>query len=99
MAGRRREARAEEAAFLADHRRVFDGLRGAAVAEVARRLDLDWGGADCGITAAGDVLLFEANASMLVHLDGSREECPEKHAHVPRIFEAMAELVLRRRAA
>jgi hypothetical protein len=41
MAGRRREARAEEAAFLADHRRVFDGLRGAAVAEVARRLDLD----------------------------------------------------------
>jgi len=88
----------EEAEFLADHRTAFPGPLADTVATVARALDLDYGGMDCGITPEGQVVLFEANANMLVHLAEPPEAAPHKHAHVPRIFEAMAELVLRRRA-
>ena len=88
----------EEESFLADYEVLFDGPRGEAVREVARRLDLDYAGMDCGLTADGRVLMFEANASMLTHLDDSREGYPYKHRYVPRIFDAMGELVLRRAA-
>lgn len=89
----------EEEAFLTDYRGVFPGALAEAVREAARRLDLDYGGMDCGITQDGRVLVFEANASMLVHLNDSREDFAYKHAHVPKIFEAMARLVERRMTA
>ena len=86
----------EEEAFLADYPAVFPGLAGAAVAEVARRLDLDYGGMDCGITADGRVVVFEANACMLLHLLDSAEDFPYKHRHVPRIVDAIGRMVLAR---
>jgi Flp pilus assembly protein TadD len=89
----------EEAAFLADYKTAFPGVLADTVERVASALDLDYGGMDCGITADGLVVLFEANANMLVHLTEPREIAPHKHAHVPRIFEAMADLVTRRHAA
>jgi tetratricopeptide (TPR) repeat protein len=86
----------EEAAFLAD----WEGVLGAALADTARaiaaRLDLDYGGMDCGVTQDGRLVVFEANANMLVHLDDPAESFPYKHRHVPRIFDAMADLVRRR---
>jgi tetratricopeptide (TPR) repeat protein len=88
----------EEEDFLADYEALFSGVRGDAVREVARRLDLDYAGMDCGVTADGSVLMFEANASMLTHLDDSREGFSYKHRYVPRIFAAMGDLVLRRAA-
>ena len=85
--------RREEEAFLEDWRSVFPGRLGQAVEEVARRLDLDYGGIDCAITAAGEVLLFEANASMLVHLHDPTETFAYKYRAVPRIFEAIDRMV------
>lgn len=90
--------RREEENFLADYRSVFPGALGEAVREVARRLDLDYAGMDCGLTADGRVLLFEANASMLVHLDDPRDDFPYKYEYVPRIFDAVSRMVARRRA-
>jgi glutathione synthase/RimK-type ligase-like ATP-grasp enzyme len=87
----------EEADFLADHQSVFPGALAETVKTVARRLDLDYAGMDCGLSSDGRVLLFEANANMLVQLDDPPESFPYKHAHVPRIFDAVAAL-LRRRA-
>ena len=86
----------EEAAFLADFRQAFRGAAADAVAEAARRLDLDYAGMDCTILPDGRVLVFEANAAMLVHLRESREAFAYKHAHVPRIIAAVGEMVLRR---
>jgi hypothetical protein len=63
---------------------------------VARRLDLDYGGMDCALTSDGRVLVFEANATMLIHLNESRDEFPYKHRYVPRIFEAVSRMVARR---
>ena len=88
--------RREEAAFLDDPQTVFPAAAMAAVREVARRLDLDFGGIDCASLPDGRVLLFEANATMLVQLAGSREEFGHQHVHVPRIRAALSEFILGR---
>ena len=62
------------------------------------RLDLDYAGMDCGLMPDGRVVLFEANANMLIHLYESRESYPYKHAYVPRIFDAAARMIERTRA-
>lgn len=85
----------EEADFLADYRSVFSGVLGEAVREIARRVDLDYAGLDCGLTRDGRVLFFEANANMWVHLNDTEAAYPYKHRYVPRIFDAMAEMVAR----
>ncbi len=85
----------EEADFLADYRSVFSGVRGDAVREIARRVDLDYAGLDCGLTPDGRVLFFEANANMWVHLNDTEAAYPYKHRYVPRIFDAMADMVAR----
>jgi hypothetical protein len=63
---------------------------------VAHRLDLDYGGLDCALMADGRVLLFEANACVLVHLDEPARAFPYKHTHVPAIRDAFTRLVLAR---
>ena len=85
--------KAEEEAFLTDWRRVFGPRGTAAVEQVARRLDLDYGGMDCSLLPGGEVLFFEANASMLVHLDDSAAEFPCKHQAVPRIRDAVTRMI------
>ena len=86
----------EEEAFLADWRSAFPDALGEAVREVAGRLDLDYAGIDCAIGRDGNVLLFEANPSMLVHLTESRVAFPYKHRYVPRIFDAFGRMLIRR---
>jgi tetratricopeptide (TPR) repeat protein len=88
----------EEARFLDDWKSVFGPKAAAAIEAVARRLDLDYGGADCALTAEGDLLLFEANATVLLHLD-EPPTATAKHRHVPSIREAFTRLVQDRVAA
>jgi aromatic-L-amino-acid decarboxylase len=62
----RPEHRAEEAEFLANMpgvlgKRAMDALR-----EIQKTLGLDYGGIDFGLNEKGEVLLFEANATMAV---------------------------------
>jgi len=86
----------EEEAFLADWQSVFAGSLADAARAVGARLDLDYGGMDCGVLPDGRIVVFEANANMLVHLNDSPEAFPYKPRYVPRIFDAMADLVRRR---
>ena len=59
--------RAEDAAFLADMPGAI-GARGlAALQAIAEALALDYGGIDFGLSPAGDILFFEANATMAVY--------------------------------
>ena len=90
---------AEEERFLDDWKGVFGAQAAAVAEEVARRLDLDYGGMDCALTADGDLLLFEANATILLHLDEPAAAAPAKHRHVPKIRDAFTELVLARAAS
>ncbi len=88
--------RAEEEAFMADWRAVFGPVATAAAEAVARRLDLDYGGMDCALLADGRLLLFEANACVLLHLDEGKAAFPYKHRYVPPIRDAFSALVRRR---
>ncbi len=58
--------RAEEAAFLADMPGFLGGRVMAALAAIADRLGLDYGGIDFATDADGRLLLFEANATMAI---------------------------------
>ena len=81
---------------MTDWRKVFGPQAAAAIEQVAQRLDLDYGGMDCSILANGEVLLFEANACMLVHLDDAKADFPYKHLAIPKIREAVTRLVRKR---
>ncbi|HEY8101072.1 MAG TPA: tetratricopeptide repeat protein [Burkholderiaceae bacterium] len=86
----------EEETFLNDWRGVFGSDAITAVEKVAQRMDLDYGGLDCSILPTGEVLFFEANACMLVHLDDAKEHFPYKHIAVPRIRDAITSMVRNR---
>jgi hypothetical protein len=54
----------EEASLLDRFERELKPLIAARVRTIAERLGLDFFGIDCHVTADGELLLFEANASM-----------------------------------
>jgi tetratricopeptide (TPR) repeat protein len=80
----------EEAAFLNDPTQVFNPGHYRALREIQQRIGLDYFGIDCSIDTNGDLLMFEVNASMLVHDDNA--EFSYKDPAVRRIkaaFDAM----------
>ncbi len=80
----------EEAAFLADPPAVFNAAHYRALRAVRERIGLDYFGIDCGLDPDGNLVVFEVNASMLVHDDNV--EFPYKAPFVRAIktaFDAM----------
>jgi len=59
--------RADEAAFLADMVGVLGAKAVAGLQAIAGALGLDYAGIDFGLDLNGEVLLFEANATMVVN--------------------------------
>jgi tetratricopeptide (TPR) repeat protein len=57
----------EEAAFLNDCSAVFGPAQMQALHAIRTRMGLDYCGIDCGLDRDGNVVVFEVNASMLVH--------------------------------
>ncbi len=80
--------REEEARFLQDPAGALGATAWAGVAEIGRRLKLDYAGVDFSTLPDGRVLVFKANATMSVHLNDSEADFPYKHACVPAIFQA-----------
>jgi hypothetical protein len=60
------ENRAQDAAFLTDMQGTLGTKALAALERVRDMLALDYGGIDFALAADGDVIVFEANASMIV---------------------------------
>jgi hypothetical protein len=90
----RPDHRAEEAAFLADMAGTL-GTRGVAVLEeIARTLGLDYGGIDFGRDAAGNVLLYESNATMAVFPPPPAEHFAYRRPPYERVVAAMRQLIL-----
>jgi tetratricopeptide (TPR) repeat protein/glutathione synthase/RimK-type ligase-like ATP-grasp enzyme len=80
----------EEAAFLARPDAVFTAENYRALRTIRERIELDYFGIDCGLDDNGDIVVFEVNASMLVHDDNA--EFPYKDPSVraiKRAFNAM----------
>jgi glutathione synthase/RimK-type ligase-like ATP-grasp enzyme len=86
--------RLEEEMFLLDPAKVF-GLKGVAALELIRRqVGLDYFGIDCALDADGNVVVFEVNASMLIHVDNPGFEY--KVPYVQSIKTAFEQLLERR---
>jgi hypothetical protein len=62
----RADHREEDAKFLADMPGVLGPKAVAALEQIQATLGLDYGGVDFGLSRHGEVLLFEANATMIV---------------------------------
>ena len=84
----------EEAAFLENPGAVFDAGHYAALREIRARIGLDYFGIDCGLDRDGRLVVFEVNASMLVHADNA--EFSYKDPYV-RAIKAAFDAMLRRR--
>lgn len=61
--------RLEEQAFLADPESIFGPSGMDALDTIRRQIGLDYCGIDCSLDAEGRVVVFEVNASMLIHSD------------------------------
>ncbi len=84
--------RAEEERFLREPRAVFAHWE-RTFTDVAGALGLDYAGVDCALMPDGNVLVFEADAALLVHCREPAESY--KHQYVPRIFRAVEALLSR----
>lgn len=90
--------RDEEARFIGDLGSVFHGTLAAALSEIAAAIPLEYFGIDCALAADGRLLLFEADAAMLVHGTDSPELYPYKPAGFRRIQNALMDLLRARRS-
>lgn len=89
----------EERRFLDDPLAALGAAALCSLAAIGRQLDLDYGGIDFALTAEGQVVVFEANATMLVHREAADGPLAHKNPHVDRIAQAFARLLDARRAA
>jgi tetratricopeptide (TPR) repeat protein len=85
----------EEAAFLENPGAVFSPAHYGVLHAIRRRIGLDYFGIDCALDGRGNLVVFEVNASMLVHADNA--EFPYKDPFVRAIKTAFDEM-LRERA-
>jgi hypothetical protein len=92
------EHRAEDAAFLTDMRGVLGESAMAALRQIQERLRLDYGGIDFGLNEKGEVLLFEANATMAVLVPEKDPRWDYRRPAVEKIYCAIWTM-LRRKAA
>jgi hypothetical protein len=94
----RPEHRAEEAAFLSDMAGALGTDASAALNGIAQRLGLDYGGIDFALDAQGRVVVFEANATMIVPPSEAEREV-YRRAAVEHIEGAVRTMLLARAGA
>lgn len=79
-------------AFDEKWRNVLDGR----LQEIRRAIGLDFFGMDCGLTRDGELLIFEANASMVLTSPGREEKFPYLAPYIARVKGSFLEMVHRR---
>lgn len=88
--------RAEEAAFLADMADVLGSKAVAGLEVIAGALGLDYAGIDFGLSSDGEVLLFEANATMVVNPPDADPRWDYRRAPTQAILDAARAMLLTR---
>lgn len=92
------EHRAEDAAFLENMPGVLGSVAMKALGQIQSTLGLDYGGIDFGLNARGEVLVFEANATMVVNMPEPGERWDYRRPACKRIFAAVHRMLMERRA-
>jgi aromatic-L-amino-acid decarboxylase len=87
--------RAEEALFLADMPSVLGARAMDALRQLQAMLGLHYAGIDFGLTASGEILLFEANATMVVKHPDEGAIWDYRRSAVDRIHAAVRRMLMR----
>jgi glutathione synthase/RimK-type ligase-like ATP-grasp enzyme len=90
------ERRSEEARFLADLPATLGAPAAAALERVGEQLGLEYAGIDFGLTAAGELVVFEANAAMAVIAPDDDARWDYRRKATARIHAAMRALAVGR---
>lgn len=88
--------RAEDAAFLNRMEGVLGPRAMAALRAIQFELGLDYAGIDFGLSPRGEILLFEANATMVVNPPEAGEKWTYRRPAVERIYTAVRNMLLER---
>jgi len=90
------EHRAEDAAFLEDMPAVLGSKAMKALTEIQSSLGLDYAGIDFGLNTKKEVLVFEANATMVLNAPDSGERWKYRRAAYEQIHSAVEQMLLTR---
>lgn len=90
------EKRAEEAVFMTAFDDDFGARHGETLSRLFAALELDYVSIDCAETPSGELLLFEADASAIVHDMDPPHIFPYKGPQMRKIFEAFVDMLYRR---
>jgi len=91
--------RSEEALFLEDMPAVLGKTAMSALECIRETLGLDYAGVDFALTSNGDLLLFEANATMVIAIPGSDARWAYRRVAIDRIIDAAVSMILQKSAA
>jgi tetratricopeptide (TPR) repeat protein len=94
----RPDHRLEEMAFLGDMRSRLGDRAMAGLAAIRDALGLDYAGVDFGLAPSGDLLLFEANATMVIAAPDSDPRWAYRRTAITSVIDAVVALI-RQRAA
>ena len=94
----RPEHRAEDAEFLENMPIVLGPRAMQALEQIQTALGLDYAGIDFGLSPSGDLLLFEANATMVVNPPEPDQRWAYRRPAVERIFTAIRKMLLAKAA-
>jgi aromatic-L-amino-acid decarboxylase len=95
----RPELRIEEERFLTDMQSVLGDKAMAALKRVQEVVGLDYAGIDFGLSPQGEILLFEANATMIVQQPEEGEHWDYRRPAVERIHAAVRRMLMRNAGA
>jgi tetratricopeptide (TPR) repeat protein len=88
--------RAEEMAFLQNMRAVLGDKAFAALHAIREALGLDYAGIDFGVNADGDLLLFEANATMVIASPDNNPRWAYRRGGITAVIDAVVAMIRQR---
>jgi hypothetical protein len=88
--------RREEAEFMRTFDSSFAQRHRAALADLSKRIALDYFTIDCAETGDGSLLIFEADNTAIVHDMDSPDIFPYKAPQMQKVFDAFAAMLCRR---
>jgi glutathione synthase/RimK-type ligase-like ATP-grasp enzyme len=86
--------RAEEAIFLSDMQAALGDRAMRALQGIRDALGLEYAGVDFGLSPDGDLLLFEANATMVIAVPGPDERWAYRRAAIGAIIDAVVAMIM-----
>jgi len=87
--------RKEEESFMLDFDNTFGARHAQALADIGKNINLEYFAIDCAETKEGDLLIFEAGNTMIIHDMDPTGVYPYKHPQMMRVFQAFIQMIAR----